>query len=51
MQLIKKYRQQIAANKKRRQRKAYGGEEIDDLTEVKLAKLQCKAEEGVESLG
>lgn len=37
--------------KKYRQRKADGWEEIDDLIEVKLPKLQRKAEEGVESLG
>ena len=37
--------------KKYRQRKADGGEEIDDLIDVKLAKLQRKAEEDVESLG
>ena len=38
-------------NKKYRQRKADGKEEIDDLIDVKLAKLQRKAEEGAESLG
>ena len=52
---IKKYRQQMTsklpANKKSRQRKADGKEEIDDIIDVKLAKLQRKAEEGVESLG
>lgn len=37
--------------KKYRQLDADGKEEIDDLIEVKLAKLQRKAEEGVESLG
>lgn len=37
--------------KKYRQRKADGWEEIDDLIEVKLPKLQRKAEEGAESLG
>lgn len=37
--------------KKYRQRKADGWEEIDDLIEVKLAKLQRKVEEDVESLG
>ena len=37
--------------KKDRQRKADGKEEIDDLIDVKLAKLQRKAEEDVESLG
>lgn len=31
--------------KKYRQRKADGGEEIDDIIDVKLAKLQRKAEE------
>lgn len=36
--------------KKDRQRKA-DGEEIDDIIDVKLAKLQRKAEEDVESLG
>lgn len=36
--------------KKYRQRKADGGE-IDDLIDVKLGRLQRKAEEGVESLG
>lgn len=33
------------------QRKADGKEEIDDIIDVKLAKLQRKAEEDVESLG
>lgn len=37
--------------KKYRQRKADGKEEIDDIIDVKLAKLQRKAEEDVESLG
>lgn len=37
--------------KKDRHRKADGKEEIDDLIDVKLAKLQRKAEEYVESLG
>lgn len=37
--------------KKYRQRKANGGEKIDDIIDVKLAKLQRKAEEDVESLG
>lgn len=37
--------------KKYRQLDADGKEEIDDLIEVKLAKLQRKAEEGAESLG
>ena len=37
--------------KKYRQLDADGKEEIDDLIDVKLAKLQRKAEEGVESLG
>lgn len=37
--------------KKYRQLDADGKEEIDDLIEVKLAKLQRKAEEDVESLG
>ena len=37
--------------KKYRQLDADGKEEIDDLIDVKLAKLQHKAEEGVESLG
>lgn len=37
--------------KKYRQRKADGGEDIDDLIDVKLAKLQRKAKEYVESLG
>lgn len=37
--------------KKYRQLDADGKEDIDDLIEVKLAKLQRKAEEGVESLG
>ena len=41
LDLIKKYRQLDADGK----------EEIDDLIDVKLAKLQRKAEEGVESLG
>lgn len=36
--------------KKYRQRKA-DGEDIDDIIDVKLAKLQRKAEEGAESLG
>ena len=35
---------------KGRQRKADGGEEIDDIIDVKLPKLQHKAEEDVESL-
>ena len=52
---IKKYRQQMTsnlpANEKYRQRKADGEEDIDDLIDVKLAKLQRKAEEDVESLG
>jgi len=39
------------ANKKYRQLDADGKEEIDDLIDVKLAKLQRKAEEDVESLG
>lgn len=37
--------------KKYRQLDADGKEEIDDLIDVKLAKLQRKAEESVESLG
>ena len=37
--------------KKYRQLAADGKEEIDDLIDVKLAKLQRKAEEDVESLG
>lgn len=37
--------------KKYRQLDADGKEEIDDLIDVKLAKLQRKAEEGVENLG
>ena len=37
--------------KKYRQLDADGKEEIGDLIDVKLAKLQRKAEEGVESLG
>ena len=37
--------------KKYRQLDADGKEDIDDLIEVKLAKLQRKTEEGVESLG
>ena len=37
--------------KKYRQLDADGKEEIDDLIDVKLAKLQRKAEEGAESLG
>lgn len=37
--------------KKYRQLDDGGKEEIDDLIDVKLAKLQRKAEEGVESLG
>lgn len=37
--------------KKYRQLNADGKEEIDDIIDVKLAKLQRKAEEGVESLG
>lgn len=37
--------------KKYRQLDADGKEEIDDLIDVKLAKLQHKAEEGAESLG
>ena len=37
--------------KKYRQLDADGKEEIDDIIEVKLAKLQRKAEEDVESLG
>lgn len=37
--------------KKYRQLDADGKEEIDDIIDVKLAKLQRKAEEGVESLG
>ena len=37
--------------KKYRQLDADGKEEIDDLIDVKLAKLQRKAEEDVESLG
>lgn len=37
--------------KKYRQLDADGKEEIDDLIDVKLAKLQRKAEEGEESLG
>ena len=37
--------------KKYRQLDADGKEEIDDLIDVKLAKLQRKAKEGVESLG
>ena len=41
----------LPVNKKYRQRKADGKEEIDDLIDVKLAKLQRKAEEDVESLG
>ena len=41
----------LPANKKYRQRKADGKEEIDDLIDVKLAKLQRKAEEGAENLG
>ena len=39
------------ANKKYRQLDADGGDEIDDLIDVKLPKLQRKAEEGAESLG
>lgn len=38
-------------NKKYRQLDADGKEEIDDIIDVKLAKLQRKAEEDVESLG
>ncbi len=38
-------------NKKYRQLDANGKDEIDDIIDVKLAKLQRKAEEGVESLG
>ena len=37
--------------KKYRQLDDGGKEEIDDIIDVKLAKLQRKAEEGVESLG
>ena len=37
--------------KKYRQLDADGREEIDDIIDVKLAKLQRKAEEDVESLG
>lgn len=37
--------------KKYRQLNADGKEEIDDLIDVKLAKLQRKVEEGAESLG
>lgn len=37
--------------KKYRQLDADGKEEIDDIIDVKLAKLQRKAEEGVENLG
>ena len=37
--------------KKYRQLDANGKEEIDDIIDVKLAKLQRKAEEDVESLG
>ena len=37
--------------KKYRQLDADGKEEIDDIIDVKLAKLQRKAEEDVESLG
>lgn len=37
--------------KKYRQLDADGKEEIDDIIDVKLAKLQRKAEKGVESLG
>ena len=37
--------------KKYRQLDADGKEEIDDIIDVKLAKLQRKAEEGAESLG
>lgn len=37
--------------KKYRQLNADGKEEIDDIIDVKLAKLQRKAEEDVESLG
>lgn len=37
--------------KKYRQLDADGKEDIDDLIDVKLAKLQRKAEEGAESLG
>lgn len=52
---IKKYRQQMTsklpANEKSRQLDADGGDEIDDLIDVKLPKLQRKAEEGAESLG
>lgn len=38
-------------NKKYRQLDANGKDEIDDIIDVKLAKLQRKAEEDVESLG
>ena len=37
--------------KKYRQLDADGKEEIDDIIDVKLAKLQRKAEEDVENLG
>ena len=43
--------QQIAGKWKYRQLDADGKEEIDDIIDVKLAKLQRKAEEDVESLG
>ena len=43
--------QEEAHIKKYRQLDADGKEEIDDIIDVKLAKLQRKAEEDVESLG
>lgn len=36
---------------KYRQLDTDGKEEIDDIIDVKLAKLQCKVEEDMESLG
>lgn len=41
----------LPANKKDRQRKADGREDVDDYVDMKLAKLQRKAEEGVENCG
>lgn len=41
----------LPANEKSRQLDANGKDEIDDIIDVKLAKLQRKAEEDVESLG
>ena len=42
---------ELSLIKKYRQLDADGKEEIDDIIDVKLAKLQRKAEEDVESLG